>query len=66
MPRIADCRCVLAVRNLDFSTRFYVEVLGFARYFGDGSDGWSFLSRDGCKHRVRFGGPILTAGQRAA
>jgi uncharacterized glyoxalase superfamily protein PhnB len=27
------------------STRFYTEVLGFSRDFGDGSDGWSFLSR---------------------
>lgn len=49
MPRIVDSRYVLAVRDLEVSTRFYVDVLGFARDFGDGSDGWSFLSRDGCK-----------------
>lgn len=49
MSRIVDSRYVLAVRNLELSTRFYVDVLGFARDFGDGSDGWSFLSRDKCK-----------------
>ena len=49
MPRIVDSRCVLAVRNLRESTRFYVDVLGFQRDFGDGSDGWSFLSRDAFK-----------------
>jgi catechol 2,3-dioxygenase-like lactoylglutathione lyase family enzyme len=46
MHRIVDSRCVLAVRDLHESTRFYVDVLGFQRDFGDGSDGWSFLSRD--------------------
>lgn len=49
MHRIVDSRCVLAVRSLDESTRFYMDVLGFRRDFGDGSDGWSFLSRDGFK-----------------
>lgn len=49
MHRIVDSRCVLAVRDLDESTRFYVDVLGFQRDFGDGSDGWSFLSRDAFK-----------------
>jgi uncharacterized glyoxalase superfamily protein PhnB len=39
----------MAVRDLDVSTRFYVDVLGFQRDFGDGSDGWSFLSRDAFK-----------------
>ena len=46
MHRIVGSRCVLAVRDLDTSTRFYMDVLGFQRDFGDGSDGWSFLSRD--------------------
>jgi catechol 2,3-dioxygenase-like lactoylglutathione lyase family enzyme len=46
MPHIVGSRSVLAVRDLDTSTRFYVDVLGFKRDFGDGSDGWSFLSRD--------------------
>lgn len=49
MHRIVDSRCVLAVRNLQESTQFYIEVLGFRRDFGDGSDGWSFLSRDNFK-----------------
>jgi len=49
MQRIVDSRCVLAVRDLDASTRFYIDVLGFRRDFGDGSDGWSFLSRDAFK-----------------
>jgi catechol 2,3-dioxygenase-like lactoylglutathione lyase family enzyme len=52
MPRIVDARCVLAVRNLEESTRFYIDVLGFRRDFGDGSDGWSFLSRDNFKVRL--------------
>ncbi|GMV10255.1 MAG: hypothetical protein AMXMBFR55_19890 [Gemmatimonadota bacterium] len=53
MPRITHSRCVLAVRDLAVSTRFYMDVLGFQREFGDGSDGWSFLSRDG--FRVMLG-----------
>jgi uncharacterized glyoxalase superfamily protein PhnB len=48
-PRISDSRCVLAVRDLAASTRYYMDVLGFRRDFGDSSDGWSFLSRDGFK-----------------
>jgi uncharacterized glyoxalase superfamily protein PhnB len=46
MPRLVNSRCVLAVRDLGVSTRFYMDVLGFKRDFGDGTDGWSFLSRD--------------------
>jgi len=49
MHRIVDSRCVLAVRNLQESTSFYIDVLGFRRDFGDGSEGWSFLSRDNFK-----------------
>ena len=45
MPSIRALRSVLAVRDLTASTRFYTDVLGFRRDFGDGSDGWSFLSR---------------------
>lgn len=53
MATITNSRCVLAVRDLRVSTRFYMDVLGFRRDFGDGSDGWSFLSRDG--FRVMLG-----------
>ena len=49
MHRIKDSRCVLAVRDLRASTRFYIDVLGFHRDFGDESGGWSFLSRDAFK-----------------
>jgi uncharacterized glyoxalase superfamily protein PhnB len=49
MSRIVGARTVLAVRDLKASTRHYMDVLGFQRDFGDGSDGWSFLSRDAFK-----------------
>jgi catechol 2,3-dioxygenase-like lactoylglutathione lyase family enzyme len=52
MPRITDSRAVLAVRDLTESTRFFIDMLGFRRDFGDGSDGWSFLSRDNFKVRL--------------
>ena len=54
MTRIVGVRTVLAVRDLQASTRHYIEVLGFERDFGDGTDGWSFLSRDAFK--VMLGG----------
>lgn len=53
MSTILGARSVLAVRDLQVSTRFYMDVLGFQRDFGDGGDGWSFLSRDG--FRVMLG-----------
>ncbi len=53
MARIVASRSVLAVQNLRKSTQFYMDVLGFKRDFGDESDGWSFLSRDG--YRVMLG-----------
>ncbi len=46
MPRFVSTRLVLAVRDLDTSTRYWMDMLGCNRDFGDGSDGWSFLSRD--------------------
>jgi catechol 2,3-dioxygenase-like lactoylglutathione lyase family enzyme len=49
MQRIIDCRSVLAVRDLQASTRFYIDVLGFRRDFGDDTGDWSFLSRDAFK-----------------
>ncbi len=45
MPRIVNSRCVLAVRDLQVSTRYYVDVLGFTRDPIDAA-GWSFLARD--------------------
>jgi uncharacterized glyoxalase superfamily protein PhnB len=39
---------VLAVRNLNGSTRYYVDVLGFKRDPIE-AEGWSFLSRDNFK-----------------
>lgn len=45
MSRVLGARTVLAVRDLSLSTRYYLDSLGFTRDFGDGSDGWSFLSR---------------------
>jgi catechol 2,3-dioxygenase-like lactoylglutathione lyase family enzyme len=48
MARIVDSRCVLAVRDLEVSTRYYVDVLGFRRDAIE-AEGWSFLSRDNFK-----------------
>ena len=31
MAQIVDSRCVLAVRDLEASTRYYVDVLGFRK-----------------------------------
>ena len=45
MPTIIDSRCVLAVRDLEVSTRYYVDVLGFKKDPID-AEGWSFLTRD--------------------
>jgi uncharacterized glyoxalase superfamily protein PhnB len=45
-----------------------MDVLGFHRDFGDGSDGWSFLSRDGfrvalgeCPHAI----PVAELGDHS-
>jgi catechol 2,3-dioxygenase-like lactoylglutathione lyase family enzyme len=45
MARIVNSRCVLAVRDLEVSTRYYKEVLGFSQEPIE-ADGWSFLTRD--------------------
>lgn len=45
MAKIINSRCVLAVRNLELSTRYYIDVLGFTRDPID-APGWSFLTRD--------------------
>ncbi|MHB1313430.1 MAG: VOC family protein [Gemmatimonadaceae bacterium] len=46
MSRLLGTRHILAVRNLRTATEYFMNVLGFSRDFGDGSDGWSWLSRD--------------------
>jgi predicted enzyme related to lactoylglutathione lyase len=63
MPRITNSRSVLAVRDLATSTRFYMDVLGFQRDFGDSSDGWSFLSRDGFRLMLGECRDALPAGE---
>ena len=45
MAKIVNSRFVLAVRNLEVSTKYYVEVLGFQKDPID-APGWSFLTRD--------------------
>ncbi len=46
MTRFVRTRLVLAVRDLEVSTDYWMGVLGCSRDFGDGADGWSFLSRN--------------------
>src|SRR4051812_29469887 len=45
MAHIVNSRCVLAVRDLQISTRYYMDVLGFTKDPID-APGWSFLTRD--------------------
>src|SRR5438067_2482605 len=52
MARIVNSWCVLAVRDLGISTRYYIDVLGF-RESGVNAQGWSFLVRD--SFRVMLG-----------
>lgn len=52
MAHIVNSRCVLAVRDLQVSTRYYMDVLGFSKDPID-ADGWSFLARD--SFRVMLG-----------
>ncbi len=47
MAKLLQHRLILAVQDLRRSTEFWMTTLGFARDFGDGSDGWSWLSRGG-------------------
>ncbi len=53
MARIVSSRCVLAVRDLEVSTRYFTDVLGFSRDPIDAA-GWSFLTRDD-GHRLTCG-----------
>jgi uncharacterized glyoxalase superfamily protein PhnB len=43
--KIVNSRCVLAVRDLAESTRYYINVLGFQKD-PINAEGWSFLTRD--------------------
>src|SRR5258708_30205651 len=52
MAQIVNSRCVLAVRDLEVSTRYYMDVLGF-RKDPINAEGWSFLTRD--SFRVMLG-----------
>jgi predicted enzyme related to lactoylglutathione lyase len=45
MAHIVNSRCVLAVRDLKVSTRYYIDILGFSKDPID-AEGWSFLTRD--------------------
>jgi predicted enzyme related to lactoylglutathione lyase len=45
MSRITNSRYVLAVRDLEVSTAYYIDVLGFRKESID-APGWSFLARD--------------------
>jgi len=45
VARIIGSRCVLAVRDLGVSTRYFTTVLGFTRDPVDAA-GWAFLARD--------------------
>jgi uncharacterized glyoxalase superfamily protein PhnB len=45
MAQIVNSRCVLAVRDLAISTRYYLDVLGFQKESIE-APGWSFLTRD--------------------
>lgn len=63
MAQMLNSRSVLAVRDLDVSTRYYMDVLGFKRDFGDGTDGWSFLSRDGFKVMLGHCADAIPAGE---
>ena len=45
MSHIINSRSVLAVRDLELSTKYYVDVLGFRKDPID-APGWSFLTRD--------------------
>jgi uncharacterized glyoxalase superfamily protein PhnB len=52
VAQIINSRCVLAVRDLKVSTRYYMDVLGFTKDPID-AEGWSFLTRD--NFRVMLG-----------
>ena len=52
MAQIVNSWCVLAVRDLKLSTRYYMDILGFQKDPIQAA-GWSFLTRD--RFRVMLG-----------
>ena len=48
MPRVISSSFVIAVHDLDKSTRFYRDVLGFD-VEPDGDEGWRVFASDGCR-----------------
>lgn len=50
MADISATTCVLAVNDLEVSTRYYCDVLGFTEDLA--VEGWSFLSRGSCRLRL--------------
>ncbi len=52
MAQIVNSWCVLAVRDLAVSTRYYMDILGFQKEPIQ-AEGWSFLTRD--RFRVMLG-----------
>jgi uncharacterized glyoxalase superfamily protein PhnB len=51
MAKINWSRSVLAVKNLEVSTRFFVDLLGFEREPIEAA-GWTFLARDNFKMMI--------------
>jgi catechol 2,3-dioxygenase-like lactoylglutathione lyase family enzyme len=62
MTQFLGSRCVLAVQNLQISTRYYTDVLGFANDAIE-APGWSFLSKDAFQVMLGECKDALPAGQ---
>ncbi len=62
MPHLINTRFVLAVRNLEVSTRYYMDVLGFQKDPID-AEGWSFLTRDRVRLMLGECGDAQPAGE---
>ena len=62
MAAIVAARSVLAVRNLDVSTRYYIDMLGFSRDPID-APGWSFLSKDSFRLMLGECSDAMPAGE---
>jgi len=62
MARIINSRYVLAVRDLEVSTKYYVDVLGFRKDPIDAA-GWSFLTRDSIRVMLGECSDVRPAGE---